>query len=167
MAYKNKTYICFDGDKDILYYYLLKAWKSSDSNDFNFFDAHELNSARDSSQEESIKRQLSERLKSAKLMIILVGESTKYLSKFVKWEMEQALKMDIPIVAVNLNNHNGVDGLQCPPTIRNQLCLHIPFKQKALEWAIDNWINISLDLKSKEISEPRVLSKELSQKLGI
>jgi len=167
MAYRNKTYVCFDGEKDIQYYYLMKAWKASDYVDFNFYDAHDLNVSKDSSQEASIKNQLSERLRSAKLMVVLIGESTKYLTKFVKWEMEQAIRLDIPIIAVNLNNHNGVDDLRCPPAIRNQLSLHIPFKQKALEWAIDNWISIHGDLKVKNKIEPRVLSKDLSIKLGL
>ena len=26
MAYRNKTYVAFDGDKDIRYYRLMKAW---------------------------------------------------------------------------------------------------------------------------------------------
>ena len=167
MAYRNKTYVCFDGDKDIQYYYLLKAWKASDHVDFNFYDAHDLNLARDSSQESSIKQQLSVRLQSAKLMVVLIGESTKYLTKFVKWEMEQAIRLDIPIIAVNLNSQNRVDDLRCPPTIRNQLCIHIPFKQKAMEWSIDNWINLHNELKDRGINEPRVLSKELSSSLGL
>ena len=27
MAYRNKTYVCFDGDKDMHYYRLMCAWK--------------------------------------------------------------------------------------------------------------------------------------------
>lgn len=167
MPYRNKTYVCFDGDKDIQYYYLLKAWKASDHIAFNFFDAHDLNMARDSSQESSIKAQLLDRLRNAKLMVVLVGESTRYLTKFVKWEMEQALRLGLPIVAVNLNQENGVDDSRCPPTIRNKLCLHIPFRQKAMEWAIDNWIDVHADLKNKGIEQARVLSTDLLTRLGL
>ena len=46
MPYRNKTYVCFDGDNDIHYYYLMKAWKQNDSMSFNFFDAHDLNTSR-------------------------------------------------------------------------------------------------------------------------
>ena len=81
--------------------------------------------------------------------------------------MEQAIRGNIPIIAVNLNLMKDVDDLRCPPTIRNQLCLHIPFKQKAMEWAIDNWISIHADLKSKGVVAPRVLSKDLSTRLGV
>lgn len=87
MAYRNKTYVAFDGDNDMRYYQLMKAWKQSDNTAFNFYDAHDINSARDSSQEESIKRQLRERMTNSKVFILLIGENTKYLRKFVKWEI--------------------------------------------------------------------------------
>jgi hypothetical protein len=63
MAYRNKTYICFDGDTDMNYYRLMQAWKDNENHDFNFHNAHDLNTSRDSSQEESIKRQLRDRPK--------------------------------------------------------------------------------------------------------
>lgn len=59
MPYRNKTFVSFDGDTDIHYYRLMQAWKQSDGIDFNFYDAHDLNTARDSSREESIKAQLA------------------------------------------------------------------------------------------------------------
>ena len=61
MAYRNKTYIAFDGDKDMSYYRLMTAWSANERFDFEFHNAHDLNTARDTSQEESIKRQLRER----------------------------------------------------------------------------------------------------------
>ena len=88
MAYRNKVYVCFDGDNDIHYYWLMKAWKQNDNvSFFNFYDAHDLNTARDSSLETSIKRQLKERLRNTKTFVVLIGESTRYLYKFVRWEM--------------------------------------------------------------------------------
>jgi hypothetical protein len=76
MAYRNKTYICFDGDTDMHWYRLMQAWKDNDDIDFNFHNAHDLNTARDSSQEESIKKQLRERFANSKLLIVLIGEKT-------------------------------------------------------------------------------------------
>ena len=98
MAYRNKTYVAFDGDKDMRYYNLMKAWKQNDNTNFNFYNAHDLNTARDSSQEESIKRQLRERMNNSKVFVLLIGESTKFLTKFVKWEIELAIKKEIPII---------------------------------------------------------------------
>ena len=83
MSYRNKTYVAFDGDTDMWAYRLMTAWKSNTNMDFNFYNAHDLNTARDSSTEESIKSQLRERMANAKQMILLVGENTKNLRKFV------------------------------------------------------------------------------------
>jgi hypothetical protein len=55
MAYRNKTYVCFDGDTDMQYYRLMTAWTASDHSSFNFKNDHDLNTARDTSQEESIR----------------------------------------------------------------------------------------------------------------
>jgi hypothetical protein len=49
MAYRNKTYVAFDGDNDIHYYRLMKAWKQNNHSDFKFYDAHDINTASDSS----------------------------------------------------------------------------------------------------------------------
>ena len=65
MAYRIKTFVIFDGDNDIRYYYLMKAWEQSDSTNFNFYDAHELNTAIDSSQTNSIRRKLAERIENS------------------------------------------------------------------------------------------------------
>lgn len=138
MAYRNKTYIAFDGDEDMHYYRLMTAWKAHDGFSMNFHDAHDLNTARDSSQEESIKRQLRERFSNSKLLIILIGEKTKFLTKFVKWEMEVALRLDLPIIGVNLNGSRKKDD-RCPPTIRDELVVYVPFGPDIIEYAMDHW----------------------------
>jgi len=84
MAYRNKTFVSFDGDTDIHYYRLMQAWHQNDRSPFNFYNAHDINSARDSSQEQSIKRQLRERLLNTREFILLIGERTRYLTKFVQ-----------------------------------------------------------------------------------
>lgn len=98
MAYKNKTYVAFDGDNDIRYYNLMKAWKQNDNSNFNFFDAHDINNALDSSTEETIKKRLRERMANSKVFVLLVGESTRYLYKFVRWEIEQAIKENFQLL---------------------------------------------------------------------
>lgn len=138
MAYRNKTYICFDGDNDMDYYLLMKAWSENGKIDFDLYNAHDLNTARDTSQEESIKKQLRERFANSKLLVVLIGEKTKYLTKFVKWEMEVALKLGLPIVGVNLNKARSRDEL-CPPTIKNELAIFVPFGVKIIKYAMDNW----------------------------
>ena len=138
MAYRNKTYVSFDGDTDMKYYRLMQAWAENDTFTFNFYNAHDLNTARDDSQEESIKRQLRERFANSRDFIVLIGENTKYLRKFVKWEMEVALRLNLPIVAVNLNGCRQQDD-RCPPTIRDALAVFVPFGMKIMEYAMINW----------------------------
>ena len=114
MPYRNKTYVCFDADNDIHYYRLMLAWKQSDKTDFQFYNAHDLNRLLPTSSEETIKRKLRERLRNTKVFIVLIGKSTQYLYKFVRWEMEQALMLNIPIIAVNLNGKRQKDKDRCP-----------------------------------------------------
>src|SRR6266700_6835285 len=117
MSYRNKTYVAFDGENDMLAYRMMQAWKEKEHIDFDFYDAHDLNSARDTSTEESIKAQLRERMANAKQMILLVGEKTKGLRKFVPWEIELARKKDIPIIVVNLNKKRVYNPALCPAAI--------------------------------------------------
>lgn len=138
MAYRNKTYIAFDGDKDMHYYRLLTAWSENERFDFEIHNAHDLNTARDSSQEESIKRKLRERFENSKLFIVLIGESTKYLTKFVQWEIEVAIRLQLPIIAINLNGSRGQDD-RCPPSLKDALAIYVPFNEKIITFAMKNW----------------------------
>lgn len=143
MAYRNKTYVCFDGDKDINYYRLMCAWKQREGINFNFFNAHDLNTARDDSQENSIKRQLRERLKNTAVLVVLIGEHTRYLYRFVRWEIEQAIQFGLPIIAVNLNGFRQLDPDRCPPIIRNELAIHVSFNAKIIQYALEHWVEYS------------------------
>jgi hypothetical protein len=139
MSYRNKTFVSFDGDTDMQYYRLMQAWKQNDSIPFDFYNAHDLNSARDTSKEESIKAQLAERLRNTKVFVILVGENTRYLYKFVRWEIEQAISRKLPIIAVNLNGKRSMDSDRCPPLLRDTLAVHVSFNAKIMQHALENW----------------------------
>ena len=143
MSYKNKTYVAFDGDNDMQYYRTMQMWKAHEHIEFDFYDAHDLNSARDTSTEESIKAQLRIRMANSRQMILLVGENTKYLRKFVPWEVELARKKDIPIIVVNLNNKKSCDDSLCPSWVLTDdfRTVHISFKAKIIQYALDNFPN--------------------------
>lgn len=149
MSYRNKTYVAFDGDNDMWAYRFMRGWNTHDHMDFDFHDAHELNSARDTSTEESIKAQLRLRMANAKQMILLVGEKTKFLRKFVPWEIELARKKDIPIIVVNLNDKRVFDGANCPAAVKdNRYTISIPFKMKVIKYALDEFPNSYARLKN-------------------
>jgi hypothetical protein len=139
MGYKNKTYVCFDADTDMNYYRLMQAWKENENIAFDFQNAHEINSIRDGSSEETIKRKLRERLENTKVLVVLIGENTKNLYKYVRWEIEYAIEKDIPIIAVNLNGKKNVDDALCPPILRDKLAIYIPYGQKIMNYALNNW----------------------------
>ena len=162
---RNKTYVCFDADTDIWAYRYMKGWKALDHIDFDFDNAHELNNLRDGSTEQTIKPKLKERLKYTKLMLVLVGDNTKNLHRFVRWEQEVALSMGIPIVAVYLKGSKSKDNNICPPIIRNELVLHIPYKLATCRWAIDNWPAKHLAHKNKGETGAYNLNSETLDKL--
>lgn len=139
MSYTNKTYVAFDADNDIRYYRLMQAWKKNDNTSFNFYDAHDLTNLMSGSSEETIKSSLQERLRSTKVFIILIGNNTKYLYKFVRWEIEQALKRDLPIIAVNINGKRSKDSGLCPSILNDELAVFVSFNQKIIEHAVNNW----------------------------
>ncbi len=117
----------------------MTAWKENDQIAFNFHNAHEINNLRDGSSEETIKRKLRERLINTKVLVVLIGENTKNLYKYVRWEIEYAIENDIPIIAVNLNKKKQIDQKLCPPILRDELAMHIPFERKTIDYALNNW----------------------------
>ena len=166
MAYRNKTYICFDGDTDMHYYRLMTAWHANDRFSFEFQNAHDLNTARDSSQEESIKRQLRERFANSKEFIVLIGEKTKLLRKFVQWEMEVALRLDLPIIGVNLNGSRWRDD-RCPPAIWDALAMYVPFGPKIVEYAMNDWPGSHILHRSQGRSGPYYYLDGVYESLGL
>ncbi|ENO1824879.1 TIR domain-containing protein [Vibrio parahaemolyticus] len=137
MSYRNKTYIIFDADKDMLNYRLMQAWKVNKKINFNFYNAHEINNIWSKSNEETIKRRLRERMSNAKQAIVLVGESTRYLNKFVRWEIEVALSLDLPIIAVNLDKSNRANE-KTPAILRDRAYfVTVPFETKKIKYALD------------------------------
>jgi len=140
MGYRNKTYVAFDGDKDMWAYSFMKGWKALDNIDFNFHDAHSIQELTSRAESESyIKRILRERLDNSKEFIILLGEDTKRLRKYVQWEIEIAMEMDLPIIVVNLNKKNRLDYENCPVPLRNHTCIHGPFKKDYILKAMEDF----------------------------
>lgn len=139
MARRTRTYVAFDADSDIHYYRLMQAWKANDGVEFDFNNAHDLTTIRPDSGEEAIKRSLRERMNNSKIFVLLVGEQTKYLRKYVPWEIEIAQKADLPIIVVNLNKKREMDAQLCPTALQGALAVHIPYGMDIMQYALDNW----------------------------
>ncbi|MBB1284581.1 TIR domain-containing protein [Flavisolibacter sp. BT320] len=140
MAYRNKTYVAFDGDNDMWAYAFMKGWNAREHIDFDFHDAHNISELTYRAQNEFyIKSVLRERMKNAKQFILLVGGSTRFLRKYVQWEIELAMNLNIPIIVANLGGLNGVDHTNCPSVLKSHLSVHGPFKKDFIKLAMDDF----------------------------
>ena len=167
MAYTNKTYVAFDADNDIRYYRLMQAWKHNDNTSFNFYDAHDLNNLMSYSSEETIKAKLRERLQNTKVFVLLIGDNTKFLYKFVRWEIEQAIARKIPIIAVNLNGKRSKDSNLCPSILDGELAVFVSFNQKIIEHAISNWSSSDTEYRSQGKSGAYYYNDSVYERFGL
>ena len=118
-------------------YRYMRGWKVNKHIDFNFHDAHDLNVITDRASPDQVRRKLRERFSSGKQAIVLIGENTRHKHRFVRWEMEVALDLELPIVAVNLNQKRQLDVERCPSILRGEYVLHVPFRARIIKWALD------------------------------
>ena len=139
MGYRNKTYVIFDGDNDMWAYAYMKGWKENENVDFDFHDAHDLNVITDRASEETVKRKLRERFTGTKHVVVLIGENTKNLYQFVRWEIDVAQDLGLPIIAVNLDGTRRYDSTRCPPILRDKYVVHVSFKAKIIQYALDHF----------------------------
>lgn len=134
MVYKTKTYVAFDAGNDMNYYNTLKMWSSNKKIDFILNNAHDLKSARDSSLSESIKRSLRERIQASKVMILIVGKETYRHIKFVKYEVEYAKSLNVPIIL------GVVDSGVLPESwFIDYPVIQVPFKLDTINLAMNDW----------------------------
>ncbi|MGR3578257.1 MAG: TIR domain-containing protein, partial [Sagittula sp.] len=129
------------GDNDGWAYRYMNGWKANRNIDFSYQNAHDLDTMTSRAQNEQyVKSKLKERMMQSAAVVVLVGEKTKNLYKFVRWELELALALGLPIIAANLNKKNGQDDAQCPAIIRDKGCVvHIPYTLEALKFTMANW----------------------------
>lgn len=117
----------------------MKGWKALENIDFDFRDAHDLRDIRDWSLPDTVRRTLRQRFSTAEQVIVLIGEETKTHHRFVRWEIDTALGLDLPIIAVNLNNMRQMDSDLCPPILCREYIVHISYQMKMMKYALDNF----------------------------
>ena len=135
------AYVVFDGDHDKWAYVYMNGWKANKNIDFSYQNAHDLDTMTGRAQDEQyVKSKLRERMRQSSAVVVLIGESTKNLFKYVRWELELALELKLPIIAANLNKKNGQDGNLCPALIRdNANVVHIPYTLEAIKHAMSDF----------------------------
>jgi hypothetical protein len=142
MPYRNKTFISF-ASEDIHYYRLMCAWRNNTKFDFDFYDAHDINVARDSSQAETINRRLRERLVNTKQVIMLIGDVTRRKAAnpntFVYYEARTILRLGLPIIFANVNRSRGAETHRIPEVLLEQYTMSTSFGPTILRYALDRF----------------------------
>ncbi|WP_410979504.1 TIR domain-containing protein [Bacillus cereus] len=151
MAYRNGVYAAFDGQgvtnptaSDIRYFNLLKSWAKDE--DFKFIDSHQKTRAvRDSSSRDTLKAVLRERLKSSRVMLLVLSDDTNYDRGMLNYEIEKALDdYKLPVIIAypgiegQINNQWSMLEKRWPKALKERLndlsrkdlsCLHIKFNK--------------------------------------
>ena len=149
------TYVIFDGDKDRYACAFMKGWKATDRVEFDFRDAHDIGPMTGRAEDEAyVKSELRKRMKASNQVVVLVGESTKYLRKFVGWEIDLALELGLPIIVVNLNEKRQMDSDRCPVPLRAGYVVHVPFKGAIIKYALENFPT-EFGARDRSLTSPR------------
>ena len=142
MAYRNKTFISF-ASEDIHNYRLMCAWNKNTRFDFNFYDAHDINIARDSSQAATINRRLRERLVNTKQVIMLIGDATRRKAAnpntFVYYEARTILSLGLPVIFANLNKSRKAESSRIPEVLTGIYSISTSFSPYIIRYALDNF----------------------------
>jgi len=161
------TYVIFDGDKDHYAYAFMKGWKVNERVEFDFRDAHDIGAMTGRAQDEAyVKSQLRKRMESSSQVLVLVGESTKNLRKFVGWEIDLAMTLGLPIIVVNLNENRIMDPRLCPVPLRTGYIAHIAYKRAIIKYALENFPG-EFAGRDANATGPRYYSDEVYRKLGL
>lgn len=144
MAYRNKTYVAF-ASEDIARYRLMEAWRENQHIDFSFFDAHDLYISRDDSKPETIKRNLRERLKNAKQVVLLGSKDGKKKGgdgkSFLAHEIEIIREFKLPLVIANLDGGRTVNHDFIPSPLADYYSISVSFQPKIIMHALDKYVS--------------------------
>jgi len=144
MGYRNKTYVAF-ASEDIYLYRLMEAWRENDKIDFNFFDAHDLFQSRDTSQRETIKRNLRERMKNAKQVVLIGSADAKRKGgdgySFLAHEIELIIEMNLPVVVANKGGSRFIKEEFIPAPLLNAdyYTISVSLQPAIIKFALDKY----------------------------
>jgi hypothetical protein len=144
MSYRNKTYAAF-ASEDIHCYRLMEAWRENEKIDFNFYDAHDLYISRDTSKPATIKRNLRERLKNAKQIVLLGSKTGKKKgsdgTSFLAHEVKVIIEFNLPVVVANLDGDRNIDRSYIPRPFldADYYTLSVSFQPAIIKHALDDY----------------------------
>ncbi|NKY60536.1 TIR domain-containing protein [Nocardia flavorosea] len=146
MSYRNKTYVAF-ASENIHCYRLMEAWRDNKNIDFDFFDAHDLFISNDSSQPETIKRNLRQRMKNAKQIVLLGSSDAKRKGgdgkSFLAHEVKVAIEFNLPIVVSNIKDttNRAVDRSIIPTPLLDDsyYMMCVSFQPAIIRYSLDEY----------------------------
>jgi antiphage defense system Thoeris ThsB-like protein len=142
MAYRNKTFVSF-ASEDIHFYRLMCAWRVNKRIEFDFYDAHDINVARDSSQADTINRRLRERLGNTKQVVMLIGDVTRRKAanpnSFVYYEARTILRLGLPVIFANVNRSRVAQPGRIPEVLLDPYTISTSFGPTILKYALDEF----------------------------
>jgi hypothetical protein len=144
MSYRNKTYVAF-ASEDIRSYRLMEAWRENANIDFDFFDAHDLYISRDTSHPDTIKRNLRERMRNAKQVVLLGSTDGRRKgsdgSSFLAYEVKVMMEFDLPVVIANLGGGRSIDKTRIPSPLldADYYSVSVSFQPKIIKYALDGY----------------------------
>jgi hypothetical protein len=169
MSYRNKTYVAF-ASEDIHNYRLMTAWVKNESIDFNFFNAHDLYVARDTSTVETIRGRLRERLKNAKQVVFLGSTTGKKKGddgrSFLWYEVKTIIEFGLPVVVANLDGDRTIDENFIPKQFLgvDYYTISTSFQPAIIKFALDNYVPA---FAKGGKSGPHYYKTEVYKKLGL
>jgi hypothetical protein len=145
MSYRNKTYVAF-ASEDIHLYRMMEAWRDNEHIEFNFFDAHDLYISQDTSRPETIKRNLRERMKNAKQIVLLGSGAAKRKggdgTSFLAHEVSLAIEFNLPVVVANTDGDRNIDRdfIPKPFLSADYYTLSVSFQPAIIRFGLDNYV---------------------------
>ncbi|MGW6955672.1 TIR domain-containing protein [Streptomyces chartreusis] len=144
MSYRNKTYVAF-ASENIKLYRLMEAWRENKHIDFNFYDAHDLNISRDTSQAATIKRNLRSRMSNAKQIVLIGTPEAKRKggdgTSFLAYEIQVMQEFNLPIVVANHDGGKNInrDFIPKPLLDADYYTLSVAFSPAIIKFALDKY----------------------------
>ena len=135
---RSEVHLCLDVEMDLHFANLIQKWRRSGIGNFDFKMPDDEWATGDWEREDAATGGILKNLSDAKALVLLIGEYTRRQTPRVDLQLRAALQLDVPIIAVNLNDLRRQDHL-CPRLIAKELALYIAFNPRILSFAIENW----------------------------
>lgn len=158
MAYRNGTYIAFDGLgqtnptlSDFRYYGTMQAWAKHKGVEFSFVDSHDKTYAvRDSSKRTTLEARIRERLNNSKNVVVILSGDTRKTGSMLSYEIGQAVDnyklpliityVDYQVVATPQElSFYWPNSLNLRINNKSAKAIHIPFVKDALLDAVNQF----------------------------